>query len=224
VKSVFVHTKTGGITMPRLNLQDEGMEQEGGKTPGSTPTLRDIGGGGGKMSPLIIILLVVVLIAAVVFALNYFKVIHLWGKKPVQVTQTLPEPEIPVDTALTPADQSVQGPPPATETIPVPGTTAEPALTMPTPEPAKEVRPAGTMPSGTGEFTVQYSAWKTKGRADEEASKLNAGGFDAYVDQGISWYRVRVGRYGTRSEAKEVAARLQLMTDELVYVATYSVK
>ncbi len=207
--------------MPRLNLQDEGMEQEGGNAPGNTPTLRDIGGGGGRMSPLIIILLVVVLIAAVVFALNYFKVIHLWGKKPVQVTQTLPEPELPVDTALTPADQTI---PPAPETGQMSAAAPEPSPAMPAPEPSREMRPAGTLPSGTGDFTVQYSAWKTKARADEEASRLTAGGFDAYVDQGINWYRVRVGRYASRSEAKDVAARLQLMTDELVYVATYSVK
>ncbi len=39
---------------------------------------------------------------------------------------------------------------------------------------------------------------------------------------GETWYRVRVGRYATRADAREVIGRLQIQTEEKVYVATPS--
>ncbi len=100
--------------MPRLNLKDEETGAEGGapetsRTPMPTG-LREVGGGGGKLSPIVLVILIVAILGAAVFALNYFKVIHLWGKKAPVVTETFPEPELaPVPEAAAPA-----------ETVPVP--------------------------------------------------------------------------------------------------------
>jgi hypothetical protein len=198
--------------MPRLNLKDEetgadGGAPETGKTPMAT-NLREVGGGGGGLSPIMLVLLVVAVLVAGVFALNYFKVIHLWGKKAPVVTEAFPEPD------LTPTPEVA---PPAAEPVPVPETKTPAAKELAKPAP-------GIIPMGDGRFTIQFSAWQSKAKADEQASLLTAGGFDAYVDEGTSggerWYRVRVGRYASRADAREVIGRLQVMTEDQVYVAT----
>ena len=196
--------------MPRLNLSDEetgaeGRAPETGKTPMAT-NLREVGGGGGGLSPIMLGLLILAVVVAGVFALNYFKVIHLWGKKAPVVTESFAEPD------MAPVPEVA---PPATETLPLPETAAVKETEKPTP---------GIIPTGTGQFTVQFSAWQSKAKADEQASLLTAGGFDAYVTEGTmggeTWYRVRVGRYNSRADAREVIGRLQIQTEEKVYVAT----
>jgi hypothetical protein len=197
--------------MPRLNLKDEETGAEGGAPEtGRTPMptgLREVGGGGGRLSPIVLVILILAVIGAGVFALNYFKVIHLWGKKAPVVTEAFPEPDLA----------------PAPETIAPPAETLPPPAAVPV---AKEPeRPVpGVVPTGDGRYTIQFSAWQSKAKADEQASLLTAGGFDAYVDEGKmdgeTWYRVRVGRYNSRADAREVIGRLQIQTEDQVYVAT----
>jgi cell division protein FtsN len=200
--------------MPRLNLKDEetgagGESLETGGTPRPT-NLREVGGGGGRLSPIVLGVLILALVGVGVFALNYFKVIHLWGKKAPVVMEAFTEPE------LTPVPDPGQSTPPATgtESLPLPGDTKIPAA-KPTP---------GIIPTGTGGYTIQFSAWTSKAKADDQASRLTAGGFDAYVDEGTMdgarWYRVRVGRYDSRAQAREVIGRLQIMTEDEVYVGS----
>jgi cell division septation protein DedD len=230
------------IPMPKLNLRDDGLESEpnpfdADKLSTAPPTLRDVGGGGGRSSPLLIIVIIIVALAAGVFLLNQFKVIHLWGKKPVKVTEAIPEVGTPEsETTTTTTDQGTQpaenlsGAPPATgmeEPTPVP----TPPVTQPTPElksqpPAtKTATPKPSLPvsSGGGKFTVQVSAWANKAKADEEASKLSTAGMDAFVEStnvgGTDWYRVRVGHYGNEKDAKDAASQLQRMMEGTVWVA-----
>jgi cell division septation protein DedD len=207
--------------MPRFNLKDEAagaepITPEAGKTP-AAPTLREVGGGGGSVSPLILVLLALVILAAGVFALNYFKVIHLWGKKAPVVTESLPEPDVPKAAPD-------QGATPPAEPLPLPGKT-EPAPAAKA-APAKESAPArdlSVVPTGTGKFTIQFSAWASKAKADDQAAKLVAGGYEAFVDQakahGKGWYRVRVGRFDTKGQAHETVVKLQNMTEDQVYVS-----
>lgn len=234
--------------MPKLNLKDDGLEEsEGGQeqneSPGGLPTLREIDGGGGRISPIVLILLAVVVLAAGVFTLNYFKVINLWGKKPVQVTAALPEPE--GQEAFPPGDTQLAEPS-AREQLPLPGTTTEVPATSPTiPEerPSEQLsRPSATqppvtreprrgiditiVPTGTGEWTVQFSAFLIRGTAVRQAELLAGAGYDAYVSQarhqGRQWYRVRVGRFETRGDAEPTADRLQKMTEDPVWITKIS--
>jgi len=205
--------------MPRFNLKDEAAGAEPitpdtGKAP-AAPTLREVGGGGGSVSPLILVLLALVILAAGVFALNYFKVIHLWGKKAPVVTETLPEPDLPNAAAQ-------QATPPA-ENLPLPGNTpeasapaAKPAPEKTAPEPARDL---SVVPTGTGQFTIQFSAWNSRAKAEDQAAKFVAGGYEAYVDHVKGWYRVRVGRFDSRTQAHETLVKLQNMTEDEVYVA-----
>jgi cell division protein FtsN len=64
----------------------------------------------------------------------------------------------------------------------------------------------------------------SKVKADEQASLLASAGYDAFVDETRAgsdhWFRVRVGRYDSRGQAQEIVAKLQPMTEDVVWVAT----
>lgn len=218
--------------MPRLNLKDDSLEGESGpldsdKDLPAPPTLRDVGGGGGRSSPLLLIVLIVIAIGAGVFALNYFKVIHLWGKKVVKVAEVFPEAgtstgaESSTDMGAAVAPETAQ---PATEPLPEPGvappTAPEPASTS---APSQKAPKAMPPPAGSGSYTLQVSSWTSKTKADEEASKMSAAGYSAFVEDAVvageNWYRVRVGRYGSTKEAEEAAAGIQKMVESVIWVA-----
>jgi hypothetical protein len=86
--------------MPKLNVKDDSYEneegaEERGESPAGLPTLHDSNGSGGKVSPIILIVVALIILAAGIFALNYFKVINLWGKRAPQVTEMVPPAEEP---------------------------------------------------------------------------------------------------------------------------------
>jgi cell division septation protein DedD len=219
-------------TMPRLNLKDEGLGAEGapetGKSPSPAPMLREVGAGGGRVSPIILIILIVVVLAGGVFALNHFKVIRLWGKKAPVVTETLPEPEPPAASNPASSEPGTQtGAAVGNESTSAVGTTGatKNASTTQSKKELSSLKAAATSaPSGSGKYTVQFAAWMSKSKADQQASLLAAAGYEAFVDEthagGDHWYRVRVGRYDSRSQAQDVVGKLQPMTEDVVWVAT----
>jgi hypothetical protein len=60
-------------------------------------------------------------------------------------------------------------------------------------------------PRRTGAFTVQVAAYDTKAAADRLAARLRAQKLEARVVGNVKPFRVRVGRYATRSEAEEAS-------------------
>ena len=69
-------------------------------------------------------------------------------------------------------------------------------------------------PPGSQFWTVQVSAYRSRGLAEELQKSLRSAGYDAYLAQvasedGKSRYRVRVGGYPTRIEAEKTAERLR---------------
>jgi cell division protein FtsN len=214
--------------MPRLNLRDE---EEGTGIPPRPPeespitpppTLREVGPDGGRRAPWLAIVVILLVLGATVVSLNYFHVIHLWGKKVPRVVEQIPEAIQP--EPATPTVEQPTAPPAAghEEETPLPSVTPgkvkEPAA-PPSGEPAQKVPPsvavppATTAPSGTGQYTVQVSSWRSKGKANSQAAELSTAGFDAYVVDGVvdgeSWHRVRVGRYSTMDEAREEIVKMQ---------------
>jgi cell division protein FtsN len=226
--------------MPRLNLQDEeegaGIppeREEGPITP--PPTLRDVGPDGGRKAPWLAIVVALLVLAAAVVSLNYFHVIHLWGKKVPKVVEQIPE--MPPAEPSAPTGEQATTPPAATgqEETPLPsvapgkGTEAEaqPPATTPRKKSTTTVAPAtpaATAPSGSGRYTVQVSSWKSMAKATREARELSSAGFDAYVTDAVvngeSWHRVRVGRFGTTREAKDVIVKMQATGVDGVWVTT----
>ena len=234
--------------MPKLNLRDDGFEEESNPLDSDQsvpppPTLREVGvSGGGNSSTVLTALLLVVVVAGGVFALNYFKVIHLWGKRaPKVTTEAVTEQLPPPETAAPPANTTDQGSTaPANDVTPTPepslepagGTTPStttPAVTTPVPAVSKHKSDAAPPrkfappPSGSGNFTVQVSSWTSKDMAEKEASRLSSAGMSAFVEDAViageNWYRVRVGRYGSSKEAKEAADQLAKSVEGQIWVA-----
>jgi cell division protein FtsN len=108
-----------------------------------------------------------------------------------------------------------EAPAPTKEAVPAPSAAeTTPQVTPPAHKPTQTApAPAITPPSGTGNYTIQVSSWASKAKAEAEAGRLGSAGLSAYVEEGAvggaTWYRVRVGRYGTEREAKEAIAKMQ---------------
>ncbi len=75
------------------------------------------------------------------------------------------------------------------------------------PKPAPPVETAESKESGKG-WTIQVNAFPDERSAKTWVDRLKNKGYNAYVAEvnvkGKIWYRVRVGQYGTREEAKKV--------------------
>jgi cell division protein FtsN len=65
-----------------------------------------------------------------------------------------------------------------------------------------------------GRYTVQVSSWRTRRKAEDDAQRYTAQGFNAYIQEAYipekdgTWYRVRVGRFTTKVDAEQMAAQL----------------
>lgn len=111
----------------------------------------------------------------------------LTKKEKTPATPVMPPAAI-VDTLETPSELPAQEPP-----------------AQPQPQVVVEV---------DGKYTVQVSSWRTRRRAEQDAQRFMAKGFNAYIQSadlpelGGTWYRVRVGSYANRAEARELAAKL----------------
>jgi cell division septation protein DedD len=104
----------------------------------------------------------------------------------------------PTTGATTPAATPALPPPAAA--VPAPVTTSAPTSTS-------------AEPGGPG-YVVQVAALQARGEADTIAKRLSGKGYPAYVTAPVSGgsapiYRVRVGKYKSRREAEQVAARLE---------------
>lgn len=69
--------------------------------------------------------------------------------------------------------------------------------------------------SADGKYTVQVSSWQTRRKAEREAERFRAEGYDAYVqsayleDRKETWYRVRIGRYASSEDAAQMAGEIR---------------
>ena len=69
--------------------------------------------------------------------------------------------------------------------------------------------------SPDGKYTVQVSSWQTRQKAEKVAQRFRDKGYEAYVqsayltDRKETWYRVRVGRYATNTDAAHVASEIR---------------
>jgi len=79
--------------------------------------------------------------------------------------------------------------------------------------PTRAVAEAARQTPGAGAWTVQVTATNDPVQAVVLARRLRAKGYDAYTVQGpvqgVTWYRVRVGRFHDKASAKAVEARLR---------------
>lgn len=88
-------------------------------------------------------------------------------------------------------------------------------LTRSRPKPKPQASTSASQVSPTGQrYTIQVAAFKQPGDADKLVAKLKQKGFSAHraigkvPGKGI-WYRVRVGEYNSRAEARKTMANLK---------------
>lgn len=127
-----------------------------------------------------------------------------------------PSPTLPAAAVAPVLTPTARATPRIAPTAP-PTRTAVQVVAKPTPKPTVAPR-APTAETSREEWadagwTVQVNATTNLEQAVELARRLKAKGYDAYTVQaplrGQTWYRVRVGRYASRDQAKEMESRLK---------------
>jgi cell division septation protein DedD len=189
--------------MPNLNVKGESPRAAGGAA-GSTA-------GGGVSRILIIVVVAVIALGAVAFILNTMGVVKLWGKKKAtpQVVALPPDNFSPVTTPepVQPVEQKAVEVPPVIEN----NTKVESAV-IPSSSKKKIV-------SGTGMYTVQISSWPIEAKANAQAQVFTDAGFDAFVEPLGAYFRVCVGRFETKAEAKTQMGKMEPMLESRPVVA-----
>ncbi len=135
----------------------------------------------------------------------------------VETPDALPTPAEVNTPKATPSPKASQSPTPTSNT---PKATPKPT--------DKAVTATGNLPdsaSGSGKFTVQVRATQSQGEAEALGKRLRNSGAEAYVvkaDLGAKgiWYRVRVGRYQSFSEAQKVGSQLKSKGSVTDFIAT----
>ena len=136
-------------------------------------------------------------------------------------------PPAPVDQALAHAP-----PPPALEaepaTRPEPPKPEppkpEPAPAAARPEPPKPAKPEPLKPDGKGgRFTLQLSSFQSRAEADAFIAELKKSGYapsvtEANVEGKGTWFRVRVGAYGSYDEAVAAKSDFESKQKIIAYV------
>lgn len=89
---------------------------------------------------------------------------------------------------------------------------AKPSIVDPTrapkAAPVKSVAKPAPAASANG-YSVQVAAYTHKADADKLVSTLKARGYAARVDETAPWFRVRIGRYATETDAEEALKRIK---------------
>jgi len=145
--------------------------------------------------------------------LTFYKTLPAGGKATMGTGLNLKKPEPPHAGAPKPASA-------AAAPVPAPAPAANPAA-APAPGAAAASAPAAAPAAGAaGEpkqedaarYLVQLASYRDKKEADAAQAKLSGKGVAAYVvesklaEKGV-WYRIRVGRHLTKSEAEALAGK-----------------
>lgn len=127
-------------------------------------------------------------------------IVIVYGEKPAADTI----PSIPVPTSSAPAAAKPYTPAPSSSPKP----TTKPAAAQSTTAPATaKAKPATqAKPKIVDEYWIQAAAFTSRSRADDLQRDLASKGLSTLITvkdiDGVTWYRVRIGPYGTEREAK----------------------
>jgi cell division protein FtsN len=115
------------------------------------------------------------------------------------------KPAAPTETEAKPAEDK----PPATEPAP---TAEKPVAAEPAPEEPAAQEPAPSKPS-EGRFTIQVASSRDKSKGEQFVENLIKAGYEARLEEArigdVVWFRVRVGSYATRDQAKASLGKLK---------------
>lgn len=189
--------------MPNLNVKGDAPKSSG--SPAS-------GGGGGLPKTALIIVGAVVALGAAAFILNTTGIVKMWGKKkPAPQVVSIPTDSyqpVTQDTAQAMAELAVAPDtaiPTAEENLTKVETTAQPK--------SSKQKARKDIVHGTGMFTVQISSWPVVEKANSQAQVFTDAGFDAFIEPMGNYYRVCVGRFETKSDAKSQMEKMEHMLE-----------
>ena len=183
--------------MPNLNVKGETSK------PAAAP-----GGGGGASKTLLIVVLAVVAVGAVLFVLNSTGVVKLWGKKkPVPVVV-----DVPVETSAPVVQEAT--PVPDTQSVDMNKMADENLTKVESNAPGKK-----TVVTGTGMYTIQISSWPDEKRAAMQAQVFQDAGFEAFVEPLGKYFRVCVGRFESKKEARKKAESMAHMLESMYMIS-----
>jgi cell division septation protein DedD len=195
--------------MPNLNVKGDAPKGGGSSAAG---------GGGGIPKIAIIIVGAIIAIGALAFILNTTGIVKLWSKKkPTPQVVALPsdnfEPVTQDTTQMAQEQPAVteQAPPSPEENLTKVETSTRPGSRKPA--------PTKNIIRGTGMYTVQISSWPSRDKADIIAKIFTDAGFDAFVEPMGSYYRVCVGHYETKADAKSQMEKMEHMLESRPVIA-----
>jgi integration host factor subunit alpha len=202
--------KQEGDKMPEFNLTEEPKQPEKKKLYDDTLKKEEDktmtfeyeeGGGKGVGFWVFILVVFLVFVGGVIFLLNQYGYIHLWGERKKVSRVEFKQPEEVVVTV----------PPEARPEIKTPSTVeekkVEPTITTP-----KLEKPA---PRVGKSYVVQVASFQDKKLAEAYARNLKKKGYNAFVERafvewkGGDWYRVRIGYFDSMEQANKIANRLK---------------
>ncbi|MDI6802558.1 MAG: SPOR domain-containing protein [Bacteroidota bacterium] len=201
--------------MPNLNIPEE-QKRNMRQQPLSPFKRQAMAGGGSKMLPIMVIFSLIILVGVVIYALNQYGYIHLWGEKPTKVI-VIPEQQEEITepaTELSPTDTIEEETTQQTKAESVPKieapVTKQP---VPTPEPAKqpvkkEAEQKVHKETGSGSYSIVVASFREKSNAEKNVKRWTDAGYEAMITEKDKWYRVSVGRYETKQDAMKAAAKL----------------
>jgi cell division protein FtsN len=101
-----------------------------------------------------------------------------------------------------------------------------PAVTKPPAKPVKQEKPSS---SAGSRFTLQLSSFQARAEAQAFFDELASAGFEPYIVEAQvvgrgTWYRVRLGRYGSYQEALTAKASFEKKQKRIAYVTRLSAK
>lgn len=111
---------------------------------------------------------------------------------------------------------------PAAKVAKVEPAAAKPAAAKPAPVEAKPADTPDAKPAGKAKFTLQLSAFQDRGEAEAFLGTVKGAGFAAYVNmaevEGKTYFRVRLGTYGTYDDAVAAKADFERQVPKIAYV------
>jgi cell division septation protein DedD len=135
----------------------------------------------------------------------------VWGKKkPAPQVVSIPtESYQPVtqDTAQTMAEAI----PAEANMVPAPEENLTKVET--TAPPKSKQKPRKDIVRGTGMYSVQISSWPVVEKANAQAQVFTDAGFDAFIEPMGNYFRVCVGRFETKADAKTQMEKMEHMLE-----------
>lgn len=132
-------------------------------------------------------------------------IVIVYGDKPaadsIPSTLTPTSPSLTSPTPATPSPAKPYTPAPASS----PKVTSKPAAAQ-TPTAPAAAKAAPSKPKIVDEYWIQAAAFTSRSRADDLQRDMASKGLSTLITvkdlDGVTWYRVRIGPYGTEREAK----------------------